>query len=48
MFQFDAEFNVIEFPSVEAAKACMASDLYQEAKAKRVGAADMQMIVMEG
>jgi uncharacterized protein (DUF1330 family) len=39
---------VIRFPSVEQAKACTASAEYLEAKAFRVGAAEMQAIVVEG
>jgi uncharacterized protein (DUF1330 family) len=39
---------VVEFPSLEQAKACYASAQYQAAKAKRAGAADMQMVVVEG
>jgi uncharacterized protein (DUF1330 family) len=39
---------VILFPSVEAAKACITSDAYGEAKAFRLGAAEMQAIVVEG
>jgi uncharacterized protein (DUF1330 family) len=39
---------VVEFPSLEKAKACYASAQYQTAKAKREGAATMQMVVVEG
>ncbi|MCR9220671.1 MAG: DUF1330 domain-containing protein [Alphaproteobacteria bacterium] len=39
---------VVEFPSVEQARACYDSARYREAKAKRAGAADMQMVVVEG
>ncbi len=39
---------VVEFPSLEQAKACYHSAQYQAAKAEREGAADMQMVVVEG
>jgi uncharacterized protein (DUF1330 family) len=37
-----------EFPSVEAAKRFYHSPEYQEARAKRIGAADFNMIMVEG
>lgn len=39
---------VVRFPSVEQAKACYDSAQYQAAKAERDGAAEMQMVVVEG
>ena len=39
---------VVEFPTVEAAKACYASPEYLEAKAKRKDAADFNMLIVEG
>lgn len=39
---------VVEFPSLEQAKACYDSAQYQAAKAERDGAAEMQMVVVEG
>lgn len=39
---------MVEFPSFEAAKECYDSELYRAAKAKREGAADMQIILVEG
>jgi len=39
---------VIKFDSIEQAKAMYNSPDYQTAKAKRVGAADFNMIVVEG
>lgn len=39
---------VVEFPSLEQAKACYHSAQYQAAKAEREGAADMQMVVVKG
>jgi len=39
---------VVEFPSLEQAKACYDSAQYQAAKAEREGAAEMQMVVVEG
>ena len=44
----DRRIVVAEFPDVESAVDCFASDLYQEAKSKRVGAADMEVIVVQG
>jgi uncharacterized protein (DUF1330 family) len=37
-----------EFPSVEAAKRFYHSPEYQEARSKRIGAADFNMIIVEG
>jgi uncharacterized protein (DUF1330 family) len=39
---------IVEFPTVEQAKALYRSVEYQAARAKRVGAADFNMIVVEG
>lgn len=39
---------MVEFPSFEAAKECYDLELYRAAKAKREGAADMQIILVEG
>ena len=39
---------VIEFPSLEAAKACYASATYQAAKAIRDDAAEGRLIIVEG
>ncbi len=39
---------VAEFDTVEAAKAFYDSDLYRAARAVREGAADMQMVVVQG
>lgn len=39
---------VVEFPSLEQAKACYDSAQYQAAKAERDGAADMHMVVVDG
>jgi uncharacterized protein (DUF1330 family) len=39
---------VVEFSDAQTAADCFASDLYQEAKSKRIGAADMEMIIVEG
>ena len=39
---------VTEYPSVEAAKRFYNSPEYQEARSKRLGAADFNMIVVEG
>lgn len=39
---------VIEFPSFEAAKACFASEGYQAAKALREGAANTDLVIVEG
>ena len=41
-------FVMVEFPSVEKAKAWWASDGYAEAKALRQATATTQMIVVEG
>jgi len=37
-----------EFPDVEAAKRFYNSPEYQEAKSKRLGAADFNMVIVEG
>jgi uncharacterized protein (DUF1330 family) len=39
---------VLEFPDLEAAKAFYDSDMYQEAKALRDGAATFSMVAVEG
>lgn len=39
---------VVEFPDAETAKACLDSPAYQEAKSYRTGAADMEIIIVEG
>jgi uncharacterized protein (DUF1330 family) len=39
---------VVEFPSVEAAKECFHSPEYQAAKAKRKGASENDVIIVEG
>ncbi len=39
---------VIEFPSYDDALACFRSDAYQAARAHRLGAADVDMIVIGG
>lgn len=39
---------VIEFPSLQAAKACYASAEYQAAKARRDGAAAAHVVIVEG
>ena len=39
---------VVEFPSAEAAKKFYASPEYAEARKKRIGAADFNMIIVEG
>ena len=41
-------FVVVEFPSVEQAKAWWASPEYAEAKALRQATADSQLIIVEG
>jgi uncharacterized protein (DUF1330 family) len=39
---------VVEFPTVEAAKAFYASPEYEEARAKRKDAADFNMLIVQG
>lgn len=39
---------VVEFPSVEAARACFNSPEYQAAKAKRKGASENDVIIVAG
>lgn len=39
---------MLEFPDYETAKGFYDTELYQEAKAKREGAAQMQAVVVEG
>lgn len=43
-----ARVVIAEFPSVEAAKAFYHSVDYQEARSHRLGAADFNMVVVEG
>ena len=46
--QSRARHVVLEFPSLEAAKACYASDAYQAAKALRSEAAEGDLVIVEG
>ncbi|WP_413694576.1 DUF1330 domain-containing protein [Rhodobacter sp. KR11] len=39
---------VIEFPSLAAARACYASAEYQSARAARVGAAEVAVVLVDG
>lgn len=39
---------VIRFPSLDAARACYASDAYQEARSHRDGAAIVHLTIVEG
>ena len=39
---------VLEFPSYQAALDCWASDLYQAARAKQNGGAEMDIVIIEG
>ncbi len=39
---------VIEFPSLEAASACYHSLEYQDARKSRLGAAEVQLMIVEG
>lgn len=39
---------VVEFPSIEAARECFKSPEYQAAKAKRKGASENDVIIVEG
>lgn len=39
---------VIEFPSLQAATDCYHSDEYQSAKAKRIGAGEADIVIVEG
>lgn len=39
---------VVRFPSIEAAEACYASPAYQEALGYAVGAAERELVVVEG
>lgn len=39
---------VIEFPSLQAAEDCFNSPEYQAAKAKRLGAATVSVVIVEG
>ena len=44
----DRRMVVLRFPDVEAATACFASDQYAEARAQRLGAAEMEILIVEG
>jgi uncharacterized protein (DUF1330 family) len=47
--QFDADrLVVLEFPSSESAKTFYDSPEYQAAREKRIGAADFNMVLVEG
>lgn len=39
---------VLEFPTYQAALDCWGSDLYQDARAKQKGGAEIDMVVIEG
>lgn len=39
---------IVRFPSMAEARACYDSEQYQAAKAKRIGAATAQFVVVEG
>ena len=39
---------VIEFPDIAAARACYASEDYQTARAARLGAAEVMVVIVEG
>lgn len=39
---------VVRFESMEQARQCYHSERYQEAKSKRVGAADAQFVIVDG
>ncbi|MFK4874906.1 DUF1330 domain-containing protein [Novosphingobium sp. ZW T3_23] len=39
---------VIEFPSIEAALACHASPAYTAAREQRAGAAEVEIVIVEG
>lgn len=39
---------VIEFPTIEAARACYASDGYKAAKALRAGVSESDLVIVEG
>ncbi len=43
-----ARHVVIEFPTLEAAKACYACDAYQRAKSHRAGAAITHVVIVDG
>lgn len=46
--QTRARHVVIEFPSLEAARACYHSEAYQAAKALRTGASQADLVIQEG
>ena len=47
--RFDyARMVVVEFPDAELAKRYFNSPEYQEARSKRLGAADFNLVIMEG
>lgn len=39
---------VVEFADLDQARACFASPEYAEAKSKRIGAAEMEMLIVDG
>lgn len=39
---------VVEFPDLDQARACFESPQYAEARAKRIGAAEMEMLIVDG
>jgi uncharacterized protein (DUF1330 family) len=43
-----ARHVVIEFPDLAAARACYASDEYAAARAARVGAAEVALVIVDG
>lgn len=43
-----ARNSVIQFPSYQAALDCWHSDLYQEARAERLGGAELDIVIIEG
>lgn len=43
-----ARHVVIEFPTLEAAKACYVSDAYQRARQSRAGAAIAHVVIVDG
>jgi uncharacterized protein (DUF1330 family) len=50
---FEGDWNpkrlvILEFPDLDAAKAWYESDVYQDAKKLREGAADLRMVAVEG
>ncbi|UJW87303.1 DUF1330 domain-containing protein [Devosia sp. SL43] len=43
-----ARHVVIEFPDLAAARACYESDAYSAARAKRAGAANVHIVIVDG